>query len=94
MLPRTLRRLGYLVVLAWGVLDAVAPRVALRLKLAPAAIAFENVGAIEPREGYLRAARAMGLGMIVAGATGLALESTGGETGQKTSETSTTENEG
>jgi hypothetical protein len=79
MLTRTLRRLGYALVLAYGVMDAVAPRTTLRLKLAPASLLFENVGEIEPRPGYLRAARAAGMGMIVAGATGLALESGSGD---------------
>jgi hypothetical protein len=79
MLARNLRRLGYALVLAYGVADAVAPRRFLQLKLAPARLAFENVGEIEATPGYVRGARAAGLGMIVAGATGLALESTGGE---------------
>jgi hypothetical protein len=79
MIARNLRRLGYALVLAYGVADAVAPRAFLRLKLAPARLAFENVGEVEARPGYVRGARVAGLGMIVAGATGLALESTGGE---------------
>jgi hypothetical protein len=79
VLSRNLRRLGYALVLAYGVADAVAPRAFLRLKLAPAGLAFENVREIEPRPGYVRGARAAGLGMIVAGATGLALESTASE---------------
>jgi hypothetical protein len=82
MLSRNLRRLGYALVLVYGIMDAVAPRTTLRLKLAPATVAFENVGEIEPRPWYLRAARAAGMGMIVAGAIGLALESAGGESGR------------
>jgi hypothetical protein len=79
MFARNLRRLGYALLLAYGIADAVAPRAFLRLKLAPARLAFENVGEIEARPGYVRGARAAGMGLIVAGATGLALESTGGD---------------
>lgn len=64
--------------IGYGVADAVAPRTFLRLKLTPAGLVFENVGEIEATTGYVRGARAAGLGLIVAGATGLALESTGG----------------
>ncbi|MFB6229311.1 MAG: hypothetical protein ABEH88_12305 [Halobacteriales archaeon] len=78
MLARNLRRLGYLFMIGYGVLDAVVPRTFLRLKLAPAGLVFENVGEIKATEGYVRGARAAGLGLVVAGATGLALESTGG----------------
>jgi hypothetical protein len=74
MLPRTLRRLGYAWLLLQGTLAALAPRVGLRLNLKPAAIAFENVGELEPREWYLRWVRAAGVGMLAAGAAGLVLE--------------------
>jgi len=80
MLPQKVRRLGYALTLVSGLMDAVAPRATLRLKLWPARIAFENVGEIEPREWYVTAARSCGVGMIVAGAVGLALESGGRET--------------
>jgi len=90
MLSRNLRRLGYVLVLAYGVMDAVAPRTTLRLKLAPAGLVFDNVGAIEPRGWYLRAARAAGMGMIVAGAVGLALETSAGE-GERTGEEETSD---
>jgi hypothetical protein len=74
MLPRTLRRLGYAWLLLQGTLAALAPRVGLRLNLKPAAIAFENVGELEPREWYLRWVRAAGVGMLATGAAGLVLE--------------------
>jgi len=74
MLPAKVRRLGYVLTIVYGLMDAVAPRTTLRLKLAPAGVAFENVEEIEPRPWYLRAARAAGVGMVVAGAVGLALE--------------------
>ena len=74
MLPRTLRRLGYAWLLLQGTLAALAPRVGLRLNLKPAAIAFENVGELQPREWYLRTVRAAGVGMLAAGAAGLVLE--------------------
>jgi hypothetical protein len=80
MLLYNLRRLGYVLMIAYGIADAVAPRAFLRVKLVPAGLAFENVEKIEPTRGYIRGARAAGLGLIVAGATGLALESTGGDT--------------
>ena len=80
VLARNLRRLGYTLMLAYGVADAVAPRRFLQLKLVPARLVFENVREIEATPGYVRGARAAGLGLIVAGATGLALESTGGNT--------------
>jgi len=86
MLSRNLRRLGYGLTLVYGIMDAVAPRTTLRLKLWPVRIAFENVGEIEPREWYVTAARAAGMGMIVAGAVGLALESGGGNAGTEADE--------
>lgn len=77
MLARNLRRLGYVFMIVYGVMDAVVPRRFLRLKLVPVGLLLENVEEIEASEGYVRGARAAGMGLIVAGATGLALESTG-----------------
>lgn len=79
MLARNLRRLGYAFMIVYGAMDAVAPRRFLRLKLVPVGLLLENVEEIEATEGYVRGARAAGMGLIVAGATGLALESRDGE---------------
>lgn len=75
MVPQTFRRLCYAWLLAQGVLATLVPRIALRLNLKPAALAFENVGELDPREWYLRWTRAAGIGMLAAGAAGLVLES-------------------
>ncbi|MFB6174311.1 MAG: hypothetical protein ABEI39_06685 [Halobacteriales archaeon] len=74
MIPRTLRRLGYGLLVAEGVLSALAPRLALRKNLLPLSVGFEDAADLSPREWYLRAVRACGVGMLAAGLAGLVLE--------------------
>ena len=57
-----------------GLLAAVVPRVHVKLNLAMWRPSFEGVGEVEPKAWLVRAVRAGGLGMIVAGLAGLALE--------------------
>ena len=66
-------KLGYGTLVLKGLLAAVAPRKALVLVTAAWRLGFENVGELEPREWYVDATRAAGVGLLAAGLTGLVL---------------------
>lgn len=89
LLPRTLRPLGFARRLRQGTLAALAPRAGLRLHLAPATIAFANTGDREPREWYLRAIRAAGVGTLGVGAPWLVLETAAADVERTTAEAGT-----
>jgi len=66
-------KLGYGTLVLKGLLAAVAPRKAIVLVTAAWRLGFENVGDLQPREWYVDATRAAGVGLLVAGLTGLVL---------------------
>lgn len=68
-----LLRVGYAVVALKGLFSAVAPRLALRLDLKWLSLGLKNVSELEPREWYVTAVRATGVGMLAAGGVGLLL---------------------
>ncbi len=79
-------KLGYGTLVLKGLLAAVAPRKALLLVTAGWRLGFENVGNLQPREWYVDATRAAGVGLLVAGLTGLVLvddeDAPGGSAGE------------
>ena len=79
VLPAICHKLGYGWLLAQGLLAAVAPRVSIRLNLKLAGMGFENVDEVEPRDWYVRAVRATGVGMVATGGIGLLLEGRAGD---------------
>lgn len=66
-------KLGYGTLVLKGLLAALVPRKAIVLVTAGWRLGFENVGDLEPREWYVDATRAAGVGLLVAGLTGLVL---------------------
>ncbi|WP_226010182.1 hypothetical protein [Halomicrobium salinisoli] len=70
---------GWLV--AEGAFAAIAPRWALAANARLTLSGFENVGELEPKEWYVDAARAAGVGMLAAGLVGLATERARGASG-------------
>lgn len=70
-----LRMAGYALCLVQGLLSAVAPRLSLKLNAKLWLSGYENVGELEPKDWYVRATRATGVGMLAAGGVALLLES-------------------
>jgi hypothetical protein len=66
-------KLGYGWFVLQGLLAALAPRKAIVFATGAWRLGFENVGDLEPREWYVRATRAVGVGLLAAGLTGLLL---------------------
>jgi hypothetical protein len=66
-------KLGYGWLVLQGLLAALAPRKAIVFATGAWRLGFENVGDLEPREWYVRATRAVGVGLLAAGLTGLLL---------------------
>lgn len=73
------RKYGYAWLALNGVFYAVAPRLALKMSSRTLSMGFENAEALEPKEWYANSTRAVGVGMIVAGLTGLVLEGSSGD---------------
>lgn len=63
----------YATVALKGLFAALAPRLALKLDLKWLSLGLKNVGELEPREWYVTAVRAAGVGMVAAGGVGLLL---------------------
>jgi hypothetical protein len=72
MQPKLLR-LGYAAVVLKGVFAAIAPKTTFSLVSKTWSLGLENVEELEPREWYVNAIRATGVGMIAAGLAGIAL---------------------
>ncbi|WP_049906270.1 hypothetical protein [Halorubrum tebenquichense] len=68
------RRLGSAVVLLQGVVTALFPRASVRLTKRMIGKNFDNADELEATPAYVRQLRAIGVGMIAAGGTGLLLE--------------------
>jgi hypothetical protein len=68
-------KIGYVLFVLQGLLSVLAPRRAIAVATAAWRLGFENVGDLEPREWYVELTRTLGVGLLVAGLTGLALSS-------------------
>lgn len=68
------RTFGAALVLAQGVVTAVAPQLSIRLIKRIVGKNFENAGELEAKPAYLRQLRAIGVGMVAAGGTDLLLQ--------------------
>lgn len=77
MATKPMLKLSYVWLALQGLFSLVAPRKAIKLATMGWRAGFENVGELEPREWYVEMARALGAGMLVAGATGLLLQKSG-----------------
>lgn len=69
-----LRRLGYAWIALVGMVATSVPKQLVDLSMRTWLFGFENAGDLEPSDWYVRAVRAMGIGMIAAGLAGLLLE--------------------
>lgn len=74
MVVSKLLKLWYGVTVLYGLLSALLPRRALGLSLRAWNCGLENVSELEPRPWYVRATRAVGVGMIATGLVGFVLE--------------------
>ncbi|MUV89470.1 hypothetical protein GJ629_05805 [Halapricum sp. CBA1109] len=68
-----LLKLVYGAVAVKGLFTAIAPKTSLKLNLSALGLSLENVSELEPREWYVDAVRATGVGMLAAGGVGLLL---------------------
>lgn len=80
MLSKLLRTV-YASVALKGLLTALAPRRVLRLIFGTWSVGLKNTGELEPRDWYVTAVRATGVGMLAAGGVGLLLSSRGEDDG-------------
>jgi len=81
-------KLGYVLLVAQGLFSVLLPRKALALATTPWRLGFENVGDLQAREWYVELTRVLGVGMLVAGLTGLAVNARRGEDASNDTETS------
>jgi hypothetical protein len=56
-----------------GLFTALAPKTSLKLNLSALSLSLKNVSELQPREWYVDAVRATGVGMLAAGGVGLLL---------------------
>jgi hypothetical protein len=70
------RLFGSALILLQGVVTALFPRASVRLTKRVIGKNFDNASELEAKPGYVRQLRAIGVGMIAAGGTGLLLEDT------------------
>ncbi|MEF8783511.1 MAG: hypothetical protein V5A39_11300 [Haloarculaceae archaeon] len=70
-------KLGYGLLAVQGLLSVLAPRKSIALATTAWRAGFENVGDLEPREWYVEVTRVLGVGMLVAGLTGLLVSASG-----------------
>jgi len=68
------RLFGSALILVQGVVTALFPRASVRLTKKMIGKNFDNASELEAKPAYLRQLRAVGVGMIAAGGTGLLLE--------------------
>ncbi|MEF8881689.1 MAG: hypothetical protein V5A34_04085 [Halapricum sp.] len=78
MFPKC-RKYGYAWLALNGVFYAVAPRLALKMSSRMLSMGFENAEELEPKKWYANSTRAVGVGMIAAGLTGIVLEGSSGD---------------
>jgi len=70
------RLFGSALILLQGAVTALFPRASVRLTKRMIGKNFDNASELEAKPGYVRQLRAIGVGMIAAGGTGLLLEDT------------------
>jgi hypothetical protein len=68
---KSLLRVGYLMMVVQGLLSVFAPKKAIQSANAGLRVCFENVGDLEPRDWYVEVTKIVGVGLLVAGLTGL-----------------------
>lgn len=68
------RLFGSALILLQGVVTALFPQASVRLTKKMIGKNFDNASALEAKPAYVRQLRAIGVGMIAAGGTGLLLE--------------------
>lgn len=88
MLSKVLK-VVYAAVAVKGLLSALAPRLAVKLNLKLWALSLKNTADLEPRDWYVTATRAAGVGMLAAGGVGLLL--TGDDDGAAPEDTTETD---
>ncbi|SDQ29935.1 hypothetical protein [Natronobacterium texcoconense] len=74
MVVSKLLKLCYAVTVLYGSVTALSPKRSLAVSLRCWYCGFENVSELEPKPWYVRATRAVGVGMIAAGVAGFVLE--------------------
>jgi len=67
----SLFRVGYLLMIAQGLLSVFAPEKAIRTATLGWRVGFRNVDDLEPRDWYVEQTRILGVGLLAAGLTGL-----------------------
>lgn len=72
-MSKKLQKAVYAVVAVKGLFTALAPRQSLKVATSGWRLGLKNVGELEPREWYVTAIRATGVGMLAAGGVGLLL---------------------
>ena len=80
------RKLCAVFAVGQGLLTAVAPGLSVKFLERMLEPNFENVDALDPRPGYLRQLRALGIGLAAAGIAGYVMEAVaedGAETGDE-----------
>lgn len=70
-------KVGYALLAVQGLLSVLAPHRAIALATTAWRAGFENVGGLEPRGWYVEVTRVLGVGMVVAGLTGLLVDAAG-----------------
>lgn len=70
-----IRKAGYVWMVLYGAFAALLPRQSIKLSKFCWKGAFDGLGGVTPKPGYVRMTRAGGVGMLAAGLSGLALES-------------------
>ena len=78
---KSLRRVGYLLMVVQGLLSVFVPKKAIKLANVGWLAAFENPEDLEPREWYVEVTKITGVGLLAAGLTGLLV--TGAEQAQQ-----------
>lgn len=68
------RKFGALWAIGQGLLTAVAPRQSAKFMRKMIAKNFDNADQLEPKAGYIRQLRALGIGLTAAGIAGIAME--------------------
>lgn len=85
----TIRRTGYAIAVAQGVVTALGPGLSVETTKRLLGLSFEGTAGLEARPWYRRQLRATGVGLVAAGLAGLALETRAGESETDGPETDT-----
>lgn len=74
MFTNRLRRVSYGWLALQGLVATLAPKRSIDLKLKLLGLGVEHAEDLEPKDWYVRAMRAAGIGMVAAGIAGLGME--------------------